>query len=369
MGILSRFTKAKPESSILAQYQPQIMSERWNAITATVITLPRNQAMQVPTVARCRNLIAGTIASVPLGLYRKSTGEKLGSPLWIEQPSLHQPIGVTLSWTVDSLLMYGTAIWRITERYADDGRPSRFEWVANTRVTQDYDINGIYITQYYIDGTPVSMNDIVTFQAFDEGILSRGSTTIKAALDIEKAASIAAATPMPTGFITNKGADLTPAEVEAIKMAWDRNRKNGSTAFVTNTLEYTVAQFSPKDMSYQEAKQYFATEVARLCNVPAIYVSADMNSSYTYTNVLDSRKDFVAYSLQPYLDAIAGRLSMDDITAHGNEVKFALAETFLKQDPLAELTVIEKLLALNLITPEQAMNMTDLTPNGEGTVL
>jgi hypothetical protein len=89
-----------------------------------------------------------------------------------------------------------------------------------------------------------------------------------------------------------------------------------------------------------------------------------MNSSYTYSNLLDSRKDFVSYSLQPFISAVEDRLSMDDITARGNIVRFAINDTFLRQDPMAELLVIEKLLTLGLITPEQAMEMTDQTPNG-----
>jgi hypothetical protein len=55
---------------------------------------------------------------------------------------------------------------------------------------------------------------------------------------------------------------------------------------------------------------------------------------------------------------------MDDISTAGHEVKFAVQDTFLKQDPLTELAVIEKMLSLGLISTEQAMEMTDLTPNG-----
>jgi len=40
------------------------------------------------------------------------------------------------------------------------------------------------------------------------------------------------------------------------------------------------------------------------------------------------------------------------------------ASTAIDSDPLVELQVIEKLLSLQLITVEQAMEMTDLTPNG-----
>jgi hypothetical protein len=55
---------------------------------------------------------------------------------------------------------------------------------------------------------------------------------------------------------------------------------------------------------------------------------------------------------------------MDDISTAGHEVRFAVYDSFLKSDPLVELQVIEKLLSLQLITVEQAMEMTDLTPNG-----
>jgi hypothetical protein len=55
---------------------------------------------------------------------------------------------------------------------------------------------------------------------------------------------------------------------------------------------------------------------------------------------------------------------MDDISTAGHSVRFAVFDTFLKNDPLVELQVIEKMLSLQLITTEQAMEMTDLTPNG-----
>jgi hypothetical protein len=99
-------------------------------------------------------------------------------------------------------------------------------------------------------------------------------------------------------------------------------------------------------------------------NVPAFMISADMNNSLTYQNVLDSRKEYVAYSLQPLISAIENRLSMDDITAHGNVVRFAIDETFLRADTTARLDAIEKMLNLGLIDLEQAQSMEQLSPSG-----
>lgn len=333
----------------------------YNAVIARV---SRKDAMSIPSVARARNLICGTVASIPLEYYKTSTGEVIAPPRWIKQLSKSQPSFVTLTWIVDSLLFYGVSYLLITERYAEDGRPASFEWVANTRVTFTTDLYGISITQYYIDASPVDMNDIVTIQGFDEGVLERAGRTIQAAIDVDRAAAQNSSNPQPAGFLKNSGADLPPNEVQGLIAAWKRARQNNSTAYLTSTLDYSPVAFSPKDMMYNEAIQNLSTQIARAMNVPAYYLSADQNTTMTYSNVQDERKQFYSLSIEPYIQAIQTRLSMDDVSTSGHEVRFAVFDTFLKQDPLVELQVIEKLLTLGLITTEQAMEMTDLTPNG-----
>jgi len=360
MGIFSR----KPQV-VEAQYAPQVMGENLPTIYNTIVPrVSRHDAMTVPSVARARNLICGTVASIPLEYYKSSTGEVIAPPRWIKQLSKSQPSFVTLSWITDSLLFYGVSYLLVTERYSEDGRPASMEWVANTRVTFTTDLYGISVTQYYIDASPVDMNDIITIQGFDEGVLDRAGRTIQAAIDVERAAAQNSANPQPAGFLKNSGADLPPNEVQGLIAAWKRARQNNSTAYLTSTLDYNPVSFSPKDMMYNEAVQNFSTQIARSMNVPAYYLSADQNTTMTYANVQDERSQFYALSIEPYVQAIQSRLSMDDISTSGHEVKFAVSDTFLKNDPLVEIQVIEKLLSLGLITTEQAMEMSDLTTNG-----
>jgi HK97 family phage portal protein len=375
MGLLQTLGITKKD--VTAQLAPAVMSQGYGAgvysyggLYATGNGAPfmdRFTALQVPAVSRCRNLIAGVISSIDLELYKKSTGVKIESPLWLDQPDMRQPRSVTIAYTVDSLLFYGVAYWRVTSLYADDGRPSGFEWVSNTRVTVTTDKTGETVQYYSINGVQAPMSGIgslVTFQSLLPGVLETGGRTIQAAIDLEKAASVAAATPMATGFIKNSGADLPEAQISGLLAAWKAARASRSTAYLTSTLDYQTVGFSPKDMMYNEASQYLATQIARLMNVPAYYISADMNNSMTYQNIIDGRKEFVAYSLQPFISAIENRLSMDDITAHNNVVRFALDETFLRADTAARLDAIEKMLNLGLIDLEQAQSMEQLSPSG-----
>ena len=352
--------EAQSAPQVLGEYSPYAMPFQYAFVS-------REDALSVPALQRCRNLLAGTIGAIPLELYKKSTNQEIGSPAWIEQPSYSQPRSVTIAYTVESLLLYGQSFWKVVEVYQEDGRPSRFEWIANNRVTITLDSTNTFVRSYAVDGITLPMDglgSLITFQSLLPGILNTGIQTIRAAIDVQKAAAIAAATPMASGYIKNTGADLDPKEVQGLLAAWKNARNNRATAYLTSTLEYNAVSFSPKEMMYNEAIQNLATEIARLCNVPAYYVSAEMNNSMTYANVQDERKQFLLLSLQPFVSAIEDRLSMDDITARGHVVKFDIDKNFLRTDPLAELAVIEKLLALNLVTPEQAMEMTDLTPNG-----
>ena len=371
MGLLQTLGLRANTKKVDAQYAPAVMldSYGYNSVGASFGygAMDRGLAVQVPAVNRCANLIKGVIGYLPLKLYKKSTGEELGSPLWVEQPDIRQPRSVTISATCDSLIFYGQAFWRITEVYADDMRPARFEWVANTRVTAQTNPRGTEILYYMVDQEQVPMigiGSLITFQGLTQGVLQTAGRTIQAALDLEKAAAVSAATPMATGFLKNTGADMPEAQVQGLLAAWKSARQNRSTAYLTSTLSYEPVGFSPKDMMYNDAQQYLATQIARAMNVPAYYISADMNNSMTYQNIIDGRKEFVAYSLQPYICAIEDRLSMDDVTARGHTVRFAIEESFLRADTMKRLEALEKMLSLGLITVEEAKEMENMTPEG-----
>jgi HK97 family phage portal protein len=356
--------------SITAQYNPPIMdSTISNFIYAPNVFVSRAEAMAVPTVARARNLIAGTIATLPLHLYRKSTGEELGSPRWLEQPDYRQPRSVTLSATVDALFHFGVAYWEVTEVYEGiDGRPSAFAFVNNDRVSFNLNQNNTEVENYLVDGVARpqwGIGSLITFQGINEGILNNGGRTIRAALDLEKAAAIAAATPIPSGYISNSGSDLPPDQITGLLSQWKLARQQRSTAFLSASLQYHATSFSPKDMMYSEAAQHLSTQLARLCNIPAYMVSSEMNNSMTYSNVMDERRQFVDMTLKPLYAAIEDRLSMNDITNSQNYVRFSVDDTYLRSDALTRLAILEKMLALNLITVDQARGMEDLTPEGD----
>lgn len=385
MGFFDRFvpsvkSESVPSTRITAQIAPAVYDAPYGQLYGSyglgglnnyANAVNRLQAMSVPAVANCRNLITGTIAGIPLEMVSLATGEELPSPLWLKQPDPRAPRSLTISWLVDSLIFYGVGYLKVVEVFADDLRPARFEWVQNDRVTVKLDQYNQEVEYYMINNEKAPMSGVgslVTFQMMDQGLLLRGARTIKSAIDIEAAVNIATQTPQPSGYIKNNGGDLPDDKIQGLLNTWKTARQNRATAYLTSTLDYVATSFSPKDMTYNDTTEQLARQIARAMNVPPQMIDAEQMKSNTYQNVIDARKDFLTYTLYPYIEVIQSRLSMDDITPRGQQVRFAIDDTFLKADAMERLNVLEKMLALGLIDVNQAKQMENLTPDGDGEI-
>jgi HK97 family phage portal protein len=208
------------------------------------------------------------------------------------------------------------------------------------------------------------VGSLITFQAFDQGLLVRSQRLLNSAIQAEEAANVGISSPQPTGYLKNSGADLPDGQIQGLLNTWKTARKNRSTAYLTSTLEYVPTSYSPMEMTYNDSIEEMSAQIARAMNVPAHMINAEHNRSSTYQNVLDARKEYFAYTLAPYISAIEDRLSLDDLTPRGQIVRFAVDETFLRANPQDRLAVTEKLLTLQLISLDQAKEMEGLAPDG-----
>jgi hypothetical protein len=81
--------------------------------------------------------------------------------------------------------------------------------------------------------------------------------------------------------------------------------------FLNADVELQALGIDPAKLQLNEARQYVALELARACNLPAYFVSAEA-SSMTYSNSVSERRSLIDFSMKPILTAIEQRLSMPD---------------------------------------------------------
>jgi HK97 family phage portal protein len=328
-------------------------------------TVFRADALGVPAVARARNLIASTIAGMPL-LYYAVDGTEIDRLPWMIQPELDTPRITTMAYTVDSLFFYGRAYWQVIEEYQEDGRPRRFQWIDPTRVGFRWNREGTKIVDYDIEGilTPrTGLGRLIVFTGVDEGLLARAGRTIKTALELERASLNYAETPAPSMVLKNTGVDLPKDQVESLLTRWKEARTNRATAYLNASLDAQVIGFSPKDMALVEAREYIVQDLARATGIPAWYLGADTGSSMTYSNINSTRRDLIDFSLQPYVHAVEQRLSMQDVLPRGQHVAFSFTD-FLRSSPIERAQLYNSLIPLGILTPEEARQLEDFAPGG-----
>jgi HK97 family phage portal protein len=331
-----------------------------------VFRINRGDAMQVPAVARARNIICGTIGTLGLNAYNDVTYAKIEGRQLLKQPDPALPLAVTMAWTVEDLLFQGHAFWQVLATSPEDGRPVNARRIDPTRVTFTTDLNTQEVVNgFYLDGMlmpPMGVGSLIMFSGIDEGILNRGGRTISTALKLEEAVQRMATEPNPTMVIKNTGVDLPPDQVSSLLASWKQARATRSTAYLSGPLDVTTFGYDAGQMQLSESRLNTASEIARMCNIPAWYLNAE-SASATYSNVSAERRSLVDFSLRPYMSCIEERLSMNDLTPRGQEVRFDL-DDYLRGNPLEEIQVLTAMLDAGLIDINEARAEMDLAPRG-----
>ncbi len=179
MGFFQNLLGVTPDDSVnkvdaaVAPYNYQQYAQPFDYFGLSSIS--RAQAMQVPAVARARNIICATIGSLPLEVRRESNNSKVSTPPFIRQPDPRMNGSSVYTFLAEDLLFTGQGYLRILE-LGTDGRPLSAEWISTSRVTRTLDAEGFNVRYYSVDGTVVPQNglgSLIPFTGYDEGLLVR----------------------------------------------------------------------------------------------------------------------------------------------------------------------------------------------------
>lgn len=278
-----------------------------------IADLTRDEAMAIPSVAKIRNRACAKIGGFPMSVLKGSLPYS-EPPAWKQTLESKRTNIVTLSWIVDALIFYGRAFLRVSERYSN-GKPKYFEFVPEWRAK--IDAAGGVVEAW---GKPASPADFVRIDGHHEGVLRFGQAALKVAAAVANSAARASDNPVPSIELHQTGGTpLTNPEIDAMVAGWAaaRSGKNGGVAYTSQSIEAKVHGQAAEQLLIN-AQNLADINMARVMGAPAWVVDAAVNgSSITYGNVNARSRELVEDLLQPYMDAITQRLSLDDVLAAG----------------------------------------------------
>lgn len=293
--------------------------------------LLEEQILQIPTVQMCLELISGTIAQLPIYLYKENSdgsieriqGDKREA-LLNDEPNEFQTAYNFKKNLVKDYFLYG-ASYSYIERLGNKIQ-SIHSIPAKATTVKKYIKNGFQVVDADIILTEiVSENDIqehkykphellICLKDSEDGLTSKGllfygqSVFEIADNELEFINNIYKNGAMPLGVLKTEGR-LNDNALEKLKSAWSNlytGRKNaGKTIILENGLDYMPISQKPKDLLVNEIKKDNINEICKLFNIPESLI----NGTNKYGSIEQNNIHFLQYTLSPVLTSIENGLN------------------------------------------------------------
>jgi hypothetical protein len=286
------------------------------------VPLTRSEAMRVPAMARCRHVLAPTIARLPVRVY--AVAELVDpQPSWTYRTDGMVSPFHRMLWTVDDIIFHGWSLWLADRGY--DTFPIRFARCPYEAWA--FDDDGRVVDA---DGEPYDPAAVVLIPGPHEGVLSFGVDAIRDAASLQRAARRTGENPVPAVELPQTNdAPMLPADIDELIARWTKARNSpgsGGVSYTPKSIELKT-HGTPAESLLLDGRNAAAVDVARVVGIPAATIDATQAAaSLTYETQQGRNAELVDYGLAAYMTAISARLSMDDVVPRGQRSAFDAEE-------------------------------------------
>jgi hypothetical protein len=316
--------------------------------------ISRRDALEVPAVLRARNLIAGTLARLPIHIRDKS--RQMAAPTTLlEQIDPDVPNVVTFAATYEDLLFESVSWWRIT----------KFGWHGYPSEARHVDVNHVHVSgeTVYIEGIPVPDSQVIRFDSPNPPLLVHAARAIRTCRTLDSTAAMYADEPLPLGYFAPRDGTRSnedPKKIQATLDQWEEARRRRAWGYVGRALEAKVLQFNAEQIQLADQRNHAVLEIARAAGIDPEDLGVS-TTSRTYQNSEQRRQDLLDFTLQTYVAAFEQRLSMRDVLPRGYQAKVSLPG-FLRSDTKTRMETYAIGKPIGAYTTEEIRELEDRPP-------
>jgi HK97 family phage portal protein len=335
------------------------------------------QALSVPAVQACIRAISEAVATSPLALKRKVGGELVDVD---EHPALPLVTRQANGWTDSFSLIRDLVAQALT---SDSGG---LAWVNRVRgqpmeiinyvpgsITVEYDSKGTQEPSYRLAGKRIRQSDVIHVRgAFSRAPLNMARDSIAVAWTIEQhIGNLFKQGARPGGVITTPkpvGEAGVAKMLAGWRAAFEGAQASGRTALLYDSATFAPMTFSSVDAQTLELLKEANLQIARAFRVPPsmIYELSRM----TWSNFEAAGRDWITYSLMPWLRAVEGALDRALLTDEERSefgFKFDVDDT-TQADLTARATAVATLVTNEILSPNDARDWLGMPPREGGDV-
>lgn len=349
-------------------------TEERNMNTNTSITslfgeeeiISEDNVLKIPTVKACVELIAGTIAQLPIYLYKETEDgsvervEDYRCILLNDEPNELQTGYSFKKHMVKDYIFYG-ASYNYIERSGNTVTELQNLKAKNIRVDKyvqdgfrvvDADINVVATEEGRIKrNSQDNVKILSTFKPYDciialnestdgvtsKGVLEYGKDIFKVAIEEKKyTSSIYKNGALPLGILKTTGR-LTQPAIERLKASWQSlysgAQNSGKTVVLEEGLDYTPVSLKPGDLLLTENRKDTIGDICKLFNIPESLVDV---TKIKYGSLEQNNIHFLQYTLSPIITSIESGLNksllLEDEKRQGYFFSFDTSEVLRSTD-------------------------------------
>ena len=340
------FTKTAPPAMAVEPIKAAVGSSYTgvNSYVSWTGSWKREQAIQIPTISRARDLIVSLISGLPFEEFSLVWDENAGEyeemmipgESWMSRPDPKVTRQFILAWTADDLLFTGKAHWVVTSRSSSTGFPLSFQWIPSADVLLPNMPGPQYWsapTQIEFNGVMLDPKDVITFLSPIQSWLSMGARAIEISNRLDNAAMRFASNEITAGYLqqTPGSEPMDSEDLSNLVSGWSAARQRNAIAALNSSVTWHEFNSDPSKLQLVEARKHQMTELANLCNVPQVLVGADAGTGMTYTNVQESQRALYL-SAKQYIECISQTLSMDNVLPRGRFCRLDVSD-YLQESP------------------------------------
>ena len=349
-------------------------TEERNMNTNTSITslfreeeiISEDNVLKIPTVKACVELIAGTIAQLPIYLYKETNDgsvervEDYRCILLNDEPNELQTGYSFKKHMVKDYIFYG-ASYNYIDRNGNTVTELQNLKTKNVRVDKyvqdgfrvvDADINVVATEEGRITrNSQDNVKILSTLKPYDciialnestdgvtsKGVLEYGKDIFKVAIEEKKyTSSIYKNGALPLGILKTTGR-LTQPAIERLKASWQSlysgAQNSGKTVVLEEGLDYTPVSLKPGDLLLTENRKDTIGDICKLFNIPESLVDV---TKIKYGSLEQNNIHFLQYTLSPIITSIESGLNksllLEDEKRQGYFFAFDTSEVLRSTD-------------------------------------
>ena len=291
---------------------------KWNDDEdSSVGSISEDEAMSIPALASGVDLIASSIAYLPIKLYRTNQdGEKeeiyndkrvhlLNVSNNLFDSSFNMKYG-----QVKNLILHGTS-YTYLQKSGRNNIESMY-YLNKTDVapqlirvgkTYDYEFSFSLFNDYLRCGSDMMMvasKDVKRSTDIEGvGVLNKGAKVLRLALDEMNNSSNALGNKLPAYLSTANS--LSPTAKENIRASFKGLQKSNEVPIFEEGLQYHTVTLNPEELELLNSRKYSSELIAQLLNIPFTYM---LSSATSYNNSSEESIRFLKITLMPYITVL-----------------------------------------------------------------